>query len=67
MNKTDKEYIINEVGMTIAREKLAKIMRETNLNNCSKKKLYELISDRDELDKGNVKIINKYMGDIKYE
>lgn len=61
-----KEYIINEVGLEIARENLAKEMKYEIINN-NKEKIKQLIKDRDELDKGNKEIIKKYVGELKNE
>lgn len=62
-----KEYIINEVGLEIARENLAKEMKYEIINNNNKEKIKQLIKDRDELDKGNEEIIKKYLGELKNE
>ena len=62
-----KEYIINEVGLEIARENLAKKMRETINNKRKIEEIQQLILDRDELDKGNINIIKKYVGELKSE
>lgn len=62
-----KEYIINEIGLEIARENLAKEMRYEIMNNNNKEKIKQLIKDRDELDKGNKEIIKKYVGELKNE
>lgn len=62
-----KEYIINEVGLEIARENLAKEMKYEIINNNNKEKIKQLIKDRDELDKGNKEIIKKYLGELKNE
>ncbi len=62
-----KEYIINEVGLEIARENLAKEMKYEIINNNNKEKIKQLIKDRDELDKGNKEIIKKYVGELKNE
>ena len=62
-----KEYIINEVGLEIARENLAKEMKYEIINNNNKEKIKQLIKDRDELDKGNKEIIKKYGGELKNE
>lgn len=62
-----KEYIINEVGLEIARENLAKEMKYEIINNNNKEKIKQLIKDRDELDKGSKEIIKKYVGELKNE
>lgn len=62
-----KEYIINEVGLEIARENLAKEMKYEIINNNNKEKIKQLVKDRDELDKGNEEIIKKYVGELKNE
>ena len=54
-----KEYIINEVGLEIARENLAKKMQKTMMNKSKIEEIQQLIIDRDELDKGNINIIRK--------
>lgn len=62
-----KEYIINEVGLEIARKNLAKKMRKTINNKRKIEEIQQLILDRDELDKGNINIIKKYVGELKSE
>lgn len=61
------EILINECGLEIANEKLAGKMRELMKHKDEenfKEKLQELIIDRDELAKGNMNVIKKYMGDV---
>ena len=62
-----KEYIINEVGLEIARENLAKKMQKTMMNTTKIEEIQQLIIDRDELDKGNINIIRKYVGELESE
>lgn len=70
----DKEkYILNEVGLEIARENIANKMREmmesktiTDEENF-KKLLGKLLRDREEIENGNIEVIKKYVGEIKYE
>ncbi len=62
-----KEYIINEVGLEIARENLAKKMQKTMMNKSKIEEIQQLIIDRDELDKGNINIIRKYVGELESE
>ena len=62
-----KEYIINEVGLEIARENLAKKMQKTMMNKSKIEEIQQLIIDRDELDKGNINIIIKYVGELESE
>ena len=62
-----KEYIINEVGLEIARENLAKKMQKTMMNKSKIEEIQHLIIDRDELDKGNINIIRKYVGELESE
>ena len=60
-----KEYIINEVGLEIARENLAKKMQKIMMNKSKIEEIQQLIIDRDELDKGNINIIRKYVGELE--
>lgn len=65
MNK--KEYLLNEVGLQIARENIAKQMVKLIKNRKQenfKTKMLQLIKDRDEIDKGNKSVIEKYFGGI---
>lgn len=62
-----KEYIINEIGLEIARENLAKKMNYEIIKKNNKEKIQQLIKDRDELDKGNIEVIKKYIGELKDE
>ena len=62
-----KEYIINEVGLEIARENLAKKMQKTMMNKSKIEEIQQLIIDRYELDKGNINIIRKYVGELESE
>ena len=62
-----KEYIINEVGLEIARENLAKKMQKTMMNKSKIEEIQQLIIDRDELDKGNINILRKYVGELESE
>ena len=62
-----KEYIINEVGLEIARENLAKKMQKTMMNKSKIEEIQQLIIYRDELDKGNINIIRKYVGELESE
>ena len=62
-----KEYIINEVGLEIARENLAKKMQKTMMNKSKIEEIQQLVIDRDELDKGNINIIRKYVGELESE
>ena len=62
-----KEYIINEVGLEIARENLAKKMQKTMMNKSKIEEIQQLIIERDELDKGNINIIRKYVGELESE
>lgn len=62
-----KEYIINEVGLEIARENLAKKMQKTMMNKSKIEEIQQLIIDRDELDKGNINIIRNYVGELESE
>ena len=62
-----KEYIINEVGLEIARENLAKKMQKIMMNKSKIEEIQQLIIDRDELDKGNINIIRKYVGELESE
>lgn len=62
-----KEYIINEIGLEIARENLAKKMNYEIIKKNNKEKIQQLIRDRDELDKGNIEVIKKYIGELKDE
>lgn len=62
-----KEYLLNEVGLQIARENIAKqmvkLIKNRNQENF-KTKMLELLKDRDEVNKGNKSIIEKYFGGI---
>ena len=62
-----KEYLLNEVGLQIAREniakQMAKVIKNRNQENF-KTKMLELLKDRDEVNKGNKSIIEKYVGGI---
>ncbi len=70
----DKEkYILNEVGLEIARENIANKMRKmmesktmTDEENF-KKLLGKLLRDREEIENGNIEVIKKYVGEIKHE
>lgn len=65
-----KEYILNEVGLEIARENIAKQMRvlmQQKNEKGTKEKIQQLIQDRDELEKGNMEVIKKYMGELEFE
>lgn len=65
------DFILNEVGIEIAQEKIAQevgklsIEYEKTHDQSIKKKIEELIKDRDEIYKGNQNIIKKYVGDIR--
>lgn len=62
------EYILNEFGIEIANEKIVKEMSkviEDKNNPKFKERIEELISDREEVLKGNIEIIKKYVGDVK--
>ena len=62
-----KEYIINEVGLEIARKNLAKKMQKVKINKSKIYEIQQLIKDKDELDKGNIDIIRKYVGELESE
>lgn len=62
------EYLINEFGIEIADEKIIREMSKVieNKNDPKfKEKLEQLIKDREEILKGNIEIIKKYVGDVK--
>lgn len=62
------EYILNEFGIEIANEKIIKEMSkiiEDKNNSKFKERMEELISDREEVLKGNIEVIKKYVGDVK--
>lgn len=64
----DTNDLINEYGIEIARENLTNKMRKLMENKNDEKfkeKLQEIIMDRDEIAKGNINVIKKYMGDVK--
>lgn len=67
---TDKEDLIKEFGLEIAREKvfkqIADLIEKRNEKDF-KIKMVKLIKDRDEIEKGNLKIINKYIGVVDNE
>lgn len=71
MSNADKrDYIINEFGLELARENIAKqIMKllENKNQEGFKGKMLELINDRDEINKGNKEIIEKYVGVLSFE
>ena len=64
------DYMLKEASLKIAQEKIAQevgkltIEYEKTHNQNIKIRLEELISDRDEIYKGNETIIKKYVGDI---
>ena len=65
-----KEYLLNEFGINIARENLAKRMRKVLEEKDSKDikhEIEEIIKDRDAIEKGNKEIIKKYVGEINVE
>ena len=66
----DKEYLINEFGLEIAREKVVKQMADL-MNKENEKDfkviMAKLIKDRDEIEKGNLEIIKKYVGEMEVE
>ena len=56
----NKEYLLNEVGLEIAKENIAKQMRKLMENQKDeelKNKIQQIIKDRDEIEKGNIEII----------
>ena len=62
MNK--EEYIINELGIEIARENAAKLMRkimQEKDKEIMKIKINKLLQDIDKIEKGDLETINKYM------
>ena len=65
------DYMLKEASLKVAQEKIAQevgkltIEYEKTRNQNIKIRLEELISDRDEIYKGNETIIKKYVGDIK--
>lgn len=62
------EYLLNEFGIEIASENIVKEMSkviEDKNNPKFKEKLEELILDREEILKGNLEVIKKYVGDVK--
>lgn len=71
MSNADKrDYIINEFGLELARENIAKQMTKLLENKNQegfKRKMLELINDRDEINKGNKEIIEKYVGVLSFE
>lgn len=64
------DYMLKEASLKVAQEKIAQevgkltIEYEKTHNQNIKIRLEELISDRDEIYKGNETIIKKYIGDI---
>ena len=65
-----KNYILNEVGLQIARENIARQMRELleyKQHENFKEEIIRLVKDRDEINKGNMEIIKKYIGGLKFE
>ncbi len=64
------DYMLKEASLKVAQEKIAQevgkltIEYEKTRNQNIKIRLEELISDRDEIYKGNETIIKKYVGDI---
>ena len=64
------EYLLKDVSLKIAQEKIAQEVGKLTMeyekthDQKIKKKLEELISDRDEIYKENEEIIKKYVGDI---
>ncbi len=69
-NAEKKDYILNEVGIKIARENIAKLVKEL-LDNKEQEGFIEkmaiLINDRDEINKGNIEIKKKYIGELNIE
>jgi len=66
-NDEKKEYIINELGLQIARENIARQTKELlddKNQKDFKEKLLNLMKDRDEIDKGNMEVIKKYVGEL---
>lgn len=66
----NKEYLLNEVGLEIAKENIAKQMRKLMENQKDeelKNKIQQIIKDRDEIEKGNIEIIKKYLGELNIE
>ena len=58
------DYILNEVGVDIARQKLAEqiaILLDKQNQEDIKEHLAQLIVDRDLIDKGDMKTIKKYV------
>ena len=45
----------------------AKKMQKTMMNKSKIEEIQQLIIDRDELDKGNINIIRKYVGELERE
>ena len=61
-------YLINEFGLDMASEKVTREMSKLieNKNDPDfKGKLEKLIIDREEILKGNMEVIKKYVGDVK--
>lgn len=59
-----EEYIINELGIEIARENAAKLMRkimQEKDKEIMKTKINKLLQDIDKIEKGDLETINKYM------
>ena len=65
------DLLLNEFGLEIAREKIARevgklsIEYEKTQEPKIKKELQILILDRDEINKENMEVIKKYVGDSK--
>ncbi len=65
------DLLLNEFGLEIAREKIARevgklsIEYEKTQDPKIKKELQILILDRDEINKENMEVIKKYVGDSK--
>lgn len=66
----NEEYILNEVGLEIARENIAKkmvLMMKKRDEKDFKSKLQQLFQDRDKIEKGNIETIKKYVGEWDVE
>lgn len=69
----DKEtYILNEVGIEMAKEKLAikfrKLLDDQEKSTKEKKEeMLQMIRDKEEIENGNNQIIKKYVGEIDCE
>lgn len=65
-----EDYLLNEVGIEIAKENIAKAMRKTMQDKDKeifKEEVKKLLQDLEKIERGDKETIKKYMEDTKSE